>query len=72
MNVDEALEQLACCVFECGDTSDDEALTLLADEVEQQHGRIQAVRDAWSKAQEDDLPQGFGWPGDLFDALEAL
>lgn len=36
--------------------------------------RIQTVRDAWSKAcDEDDLqPQGFGWPGDLFDALEAL
>lgn len=34
--------------------------------------RAQAVRDAWAKAQEDDLPQGFGWPGDLFDALEAL
>lgn len=34
--------------------------------------RAQAVRDAWAKAQDDDLPQGFGWPGDLFDALEAL
>jgi hypothetical protein len=36
--------------------------------------RAQAVRDAWQVAQADDhlQPQGFGWPGDLYDALEAL
>jgi hypothetical protein len=36
--------------------------------------RAQAVRDARQGAQADDhlLPQGFGWPGDLYDALEAL
>jgi hypothetical protein len=36
--------------------------------------RAQAVCDAWQGAQADDhlQPQGFGWPGDLYDALEAL
>lgn len=34
---------------------------------------IERVREAWATAScEDDLPQGFGWPGDLYDALEAL
>lgn len=42
--------------------------------VAQLERRAQAVRDAWQVAQADDhlLPQGFGWPGDLYDALEAL
>jgi hypothetical protein len=35
--------------------------------------RAQAVKDAWARAYAaDDLPQGFGWPGDLYDALQAL
>jgi hypothetical protein len=35
--------------------------------------RVEAVREAWARASEaTDLPQGFGWPGDLYDALEAL
>lgn len=34
---------------------------------------VDRVRQAWDRASNsDDYPQGFGWPGDLYDALEAL
>jgi hypothetical protein len=70
----EALAEVQCP--ECGTTirarmADGPAQ---AAHVAQLERRAQAVRDAWQVAQADDhlLPQGFGWPGDLYDALEAL
>lgn len=53
-------------------TVDGDALSLL-DEVKMLRAAVARVQTAWHIAREDDnLPQGFGWPGDLYDALEAL
>lgn len=50
----------------------DDVMVLHADPLDLEL-RAQDVRDAWARASEaDDYPQGFGWPGDLYDALEAL
>lgn len=46
----------------------------LAAETETLRAAVKRVREAWRDALEHDhlLPQGFGWPGPLYDALVAL